>query len=151
LDEELVEVVDAKVNHCLLGRGSKVTRIGREMGKDGHSERIRTVECERTAFLFGNAEVFYIPGSQSFRIAGPQKNASHTNCARHSLVLPPHELIELRFVFGFAPGTRLSIEYTSRLRLANPFAGIGFHGLRGREACSLAFRHRKDEYGIVWS
>lgn len=52
-------------------------------------------------------------------------------------------------MFGLAAGTGLGGEDAGRLWLANTFARIGFDRLGGRKLAWLAFRHGKEEYGIV--
>jgi hypothetical protein len=59
------------------------------------------------------------------------------------------EVLEPGFVFGFAACPRLVFDYARGFGLADAFACIGFDGFGCGELRRLAFRHGKEEYGIV--
>lgn len=72
-----------------------------------------------------------------------------TPTARPRSLLPLYHLLELWLVFSLAAGARCILNNSRSFGLTHALACICLHSLGGRKCASLAFRHCKDEYGIV--
>src|SRR6185437_14169151 len=64
------------------------------------------------------------------------------------LFILPQDVLELRFVLGLSPGPGLVPHHTRRRRLPHALTRVRFYRLSHGKPSWLAFRHRKDEYGI---
>ena len=110
LPEQLIQVVDAKVDHGLLRPSPKYSQ---EMCEDSHARRLRPAESQRSVALRSDPKMLC-----RLPLLFP------------SLLFLLQDLLQLGFVFGLPAGSRRVHDNARRLGLSHTFAGIRLDGFR---------------------